>query len=71
MTRKATDQVTTIGVDIGKTASTPSAFMAAWGHERKSIGDMGMSAFGGKAVVPATWSVLPLLAKSGRCARSP
>ncbi len=31
MTRKATDQVTTIGVDIGKTASTPSAFMAALG----------------------------------------
>ncbi len=49
MTRKATDQVTTIGVDIGKTASTPSAFMAALGQQRKSSVDLGMSALGGKA----------------------
>ncbi len=49
MTRKATDQVTTIGVDIGKTASTPSAFMAALGQNRKSSVGLGMSAFGGKA----------------------
>ncbi len=51
MTRKATDQVTTIGVDIGKTASTPSAFMAALGQQRKSSVDHGMSAFGGRAEV--------------------
>ncbi len=49
MTRKATDQVTTIGVDTGKTASTPSAFMAALGQKRKSSVDLGMSALGGKA----------------------
>ncbi len=38
MTRKATDQVTTIGVDIGKTASTPSAFMAALGQPETFAG---------------------------------